>query len=200
MNDQELLEWYEKAADFHKKRAPGLLIAVAMIDSCTSQLGAVKDRLNAVCESVSCLADVIMLMSGCTIGNRYLTVYGDIGRFALTLFDRADGRGVRAFIDLERISPDETPELYRFFYRTRSAEVKAGGEARLKSGEQVIKEFLTVRNKVVGLQNVQVERFGKHDKPGANRCSQCGESFLQKNGATCCSICSGELSYYRRMD
>ena len=200
MNDHELLEWYEKAADFHKKLAPGLLIAAAMIDSCSSRLGAVKDRLNAVCESVSCLADVIMLMTGCTIGNRYLTIHGDIGRFALTLFDRADGRGVRAFIDIDRISPDETPELYRFFYRTRSAEVKAGGEARLKSGEQVIREFLTVRDKVVGLQNVQVERFGKHDKPGASRCPQCGESFLEKNGAACCSICSGEFSYYRRTD
>ncbi|GAB1353486.1 hypothetical protein MASR1M12_22220 [Erysipelotrichia bacterium] len=200
MNDQELFEWYEKAVYFHKKRVPGLLIAAVMIDVCRNELGEVKDRLNAICESVSCLTDVIMLMTGCTVGNRYLTIYGDIGRFALTLFDRADGRGVRAFIDLDRISPDETPELYRFFYRTRSAEVKAGGEARLKSGEQVIKEFLTVRDKVVGLQNVQVERFGKHDKPGASRCPQCGESFLQKNGKTSCSICSGEFSYYRPID
>jgi formylmethanofuran dehydrogenase subunit E len=197
MTDEELLEWYEKAINFHKKRAPGLLIAAAMIDICIKRLGEVKDRLNVICESVSCLCDVIQLMTGCTIGNRYLTVYGDLGRFAVTFFDRADGRGIRAFIDLDKISATDTPELYRFFYRTRSPEVKAGGPARLKSAEQVVKEFLPVRDQVIGIQQVFVEKFGKVVKPSAARCPKCRESFLHNGDASECDICSGSFRYYR---
>ncbi|NCB37983.1 MAG: hypothetical protein EOM80_04365 [Erysipelotrichia bacterium] len=197
MNDEELLEWYEKAIDFHKKRAPGLLIAAVMIDICRSRLGEVKDQLNAICESISCLCDVVQLMTGCTIGNRYLTIYAELGRFAVTLYDRADGRGIRAFIDLDKISATDTPELYRFFYRTRSAEVKAGGIARLKSGEQVVREFLCVRDQVIGIQHVWVEKFGKPQKPSAARCPKCRESFLQINTTSECAMCSGVSGYYR---
>lgn len=200
MNNEELLKWYDQAADFHHKRAPGLLIAAAMIDACRSRLGAVKDRINAISESVSCLCDVIQIMTDCTIGNRYLTINGDLGRFALTLYDRADGRGIRAYIDLDKISAEETPELYRFFWRTRSAEVKAGGIARLKSGEQVIEEFLRVKEKIIGMQKVSVKKFGKPEKPSAERCKSCHESFLQINGASECSMCNGSLQYYQLQD
>jgi formylmethanofuran dehydrogenase subunit E len=198
MRDDELLQIYEKATEFHRKRAPGLLIAAAMIDGCRERLGEVKDRINAVCESVSCLSDVIQLMTGCTIGNRYLTIEAELGRFALTLFDRFDGRGIRGFIDLDRISAKETPELYNFFYRCRSPEVKAGGSARLKSGEQIIREFLPVREKIMGFQNVIVDRVGKPVKPGAARCRTCGESYLQTDGNSDeCIACRGEHRYYK---
>ena len=148
MNDQEIMQWFEKAAAFHRKRAPGLVIGIAMVAACSERLGEVKDKVNAICESILCLSDVIQLMTGCTLGNRYLKSLDKLGRFALTLYDRADGRGVRGSIDIAKVSEQETPELYKFFMRTRPAEVKAGGEARIKSGEQVIKEFLPVRNRI----------------------------------------------------
>lgn len=197
MTDEELQLWYEKAVNFHKKQVPGLFIAIVMTDLCRTRLGNVKDCLNIVCESVSCLTDVIQLMTGCTVGNRYLTIHANLGRFALTMFDRADGRGVRAYIDLDKIIAADTPELYRFFYRTRSAEVKAGGPARLESGKQIIKEFMTVREQIIGLQEVQLEKFGKPLKPGAARCPVCRESFLQINGEEKCSVCRGDFRYYQ---
>lgn len=197
MTNEELLKWYDKAANFHHKRAPGLLIAAAMIDICRTGLGEVKDRVNAISESVSCLCDVIQIMTDCTVGNRYLTIHGDLGRFALTLYDRADGRGIRAFIGLDSISEEETPELYRFFHRTRSPEVKAGGIARLRSGEQVVEEFMKVKDRVIGTQKVFVENFAKPTKPSAARCVSCHESFLQTGSTAECSMCNGKLQYYR---
>ncbi|OGK12048.1 MAG: hypothetical protein A2W80_14660 [Candidatus Riflebacteria bacterium GWC2_50_8] len=197
MTNEEILEWYEKACAFHTKRAPGLAIGVAMVGACRERLGSVKDKVNAVGESTSCLCDIIQLMTGCTLGNRYLRTYDELGRFAFTLFDRADGRGVRASIDLGKISAAETPELHKFFLRTRSAAVKAGGEARLKSGEQVVKEFLQIRNKIIVLQDVQIEKFGKGEKLPAAVCKTCHESFLYSGTEKECATCRGDLKYYR---
>lgn len=196
MTDEKLLEWYDRATAFHTKRAPGLLLGAAMIDACLGKLGPVKGKINAVSESVSCLCDIIQLMTGCTLGNRYLKVYGELGRYAFTLFDRDDGKGVRAFIDLDKISASETPELHKFFLRQRSSEVKAGGQARLDSGQRVVEEFLRVRERVIGLQDVFVNNFGKENKPPAAQCPDCRESFLQLREALKCGVCGGEIRYF----
>ncbi len=197
MTDKEILEWFDKAAAFHTKRAPGLAIGVAMVAACRERLGPVKEKLNAICESVSCLTDIIQLMTGCTLGNRYLKFYEKLGRFAFTLYDRADGRGVRASIDIDKISASETPELHNFFLRTRSPEVKAGGEARIKSGEQVLKEFLPVRTRIIKLESVYLEKYGKGVMLPAARCKSCQESFLRQDKEDECGVCTGEMRYYR---
>lgn len=197
MTDKEILEWFDKACAFHHKKAPGLAIGAAMVAACEEQLGGVKDKVNAICESTSCLCDIIQVMTGCTLGNRYLKTYEKLGRFALTLYDRADGRGVRASIDIRKISLEKTPELYKFFTRTRSAEVKAGGEARRKSGEQVVKEFMSVHKEIIKLENVWLDKFGKGDMLPAAPCVNCGESFLRNGSEEKCSACTGEMSYYR---
>lgn len=197
MTNEEILEWFEKAVKFHTKKAPGLAIGIAMIDLCRARLGSVKEKINAVSESQSCLCDVIQLMTGCTIGNRYLKIYGELGRYALTLYDRADGRGVRAYIDVDKILPDETPELYKFFLRNRSAEVKAGGEERLKSCDLVVTEFLRVRTRIIALQDVIMEKFGKSEMLSAAQCSRCRESFLVVGVEKECGECRGSVHYYR---
>ena len=197
MTNEEILKWYEIACAFHTKRAPGLAIGVAMVDLCRTRLGPVKEKLNAISESPACLCDVIQLMTGCTMGNRYVKAYGELGRFALTLYDRADGRGVRACIDLDKISATETPELHKFFLRQRSEAVKAGGEERLKSGELVVKEFLKVRDQIIALQDVYIEKFGKSEMLPAALCKTCHESFLRQGSEENCANCRGELKYYR---
>jgi len=190
------MEWFDKAAAFHGKRAPGMVIGIAMVAACKERLGEVKDKVNAICESVLCLSDVVQLMTGCTLGNRYLNTFDKLGRFALTLYDRADGRGVRGSVDMDKISEQQTPELYRFFSRTRSPEVKSGGEARRKSGEQVIKEFLLVRDQVIKLEDVHLIKYGKDVMLPAARCKTCGESFLLQKDEEECGVCSGEMRYY----
>lgn len=197
MSDEEILEWFEKAVVFHTKRAPGLAIGIAMVDVCRARLGPVKEKLNAISESPSCLCDVIQLMTGCTVGNRYLKVYGELGRFALTLYDRANGRGVRASIDTDKISAAETPELHKFFLRNRSPEVKAGGPERLKSGELVVSEFMKVRHRIIATQDVFIEKYGKPELKAAAQCKTCRESFLVTDSEEDCAECRGELKYYR---
>jgi len=196
MTDEQLLQWYDRACEFHCHRAPGLLIGIAMIDVARTELGQTQGKMNAVCESVSCLCDVTQLLTGCTIGNRYLKIHGHLGRFALTLFDRDNGNGIRVFIDLDRIDASETPELHKFFFRQRSAEVKAGGPARAESARIVVDEFMKVRHKVIKTQKVSVHSYGKESKLPAARCEKCHESFLKTGEETVCEICSGNFSYF----
>ncbi len=197
MTNEEIFEWFDKVSDFHQKRAPGLVIGVAMVAASRERLGKVKDKVNAVCETNFCLGDVIQVMTGCTLGNRYLETYEGLGRYSLTLYDRADGRGVRASIDIGKISESETPELYKFFRRTRAPELKTDAKARQKSGQLIVEEFMSIRDQIIKLEDVQMKKFGKSDILPAARCKSCHESFLQSRSEDECSSCSGEHSYYR---
>ena len=197
LTDKEFNEMTEKVYAFHHKRAPGIPIGVAMVDLALDKLGVVKEKINAIAETQACLSDVIQIMAGCTIGNRYLRIYKELGKYALTLFDRADGRGVRVFIDIDKIDASISPETYKFFHRTRSAEVKKGGPARIESSKKIVKEFLKIKDKILDFQEVKVINHGKPPMLPASICITCGESFLAKhNSDKKCQICSGALKYF----
>ena len=199
LSRNEFDEWTEKAFAFHTKRAPGIVIGVAMVDLAKEKLGQVKTRLNAITETQACIVDVVQIMLGCTVGNKYLRVVKELGHYAVTLFDRFDGRGVRVFVDVSKIDPEKTPELARFFKRTRDPEVKNGGEARIKSGQKIIKEFHSIDRDIFGVEYVRVI---DHDKPPmlpAGVCEDCGESFLAVADEKKCQGCTGRLKYFELM-
>jgi formylmethanofuran dehydrogenase subunit E len=196
LSPKEFNEWTEKAFAFHTKRAPGIVIGVAMVDIAKERLGEVQTRLNAIAETQACIVDVIQVMLGCTFGNKYLRVVKELGHYAVTLFDRFDGRGVRVFVDVNKIDPQKTPELARFFKRTRDPEVKKGGEARIKSGQKIIEEFHSINKDIFGVEDVRVLDHGKPPMLRAGVCDSCGESFLVADGETTCKSCIGKLKYY----
>ncbi len=183
----------------HRRPAPGITIGVAMVDLALELLGPVSGKLNAVAETQTCLTDVIQVMTGCTVGNRYLKFHDTLGRYALTLFDRKSGLGVRVFVDIDKIDPGQTPELHRFFMRKRGPEIEAGGPAREASGQKIIEEFGRVGRTILGSERVQVVNLGKDPMLPAHVCTKCGESFLE-NGTPTCDVCSGKVAYYRRID
>ncbi|MFZ2960075.1 MAG: FmdE family protein [Candidatus Ozemobacteraceae bacterium] len=185
----------ERVYSFHTKRAPGIVVAISMVDYARELLGEVKGALCAVAETEWCLPDAIQVLTGATIGNRYLRVDHELGRYALTLYDRETGRGARVWVDVAKIDADETPELYRFFTRTRSPET-ASGPARKASNARVVAEFLTADRKILSTKMVHVREVGKQPIPPASVCLGCGESFLVLSPEqTRCSICRGD-SYF----
>lgn len=198
MNPKEKEALIEKIFAFHTKRAPGIVIGVDMVEQALEKLGSVKDKINAVCEGQSCLIDVLQHMTGCTYGNKYLRVVKDLGRFAFTLYDRYDGRGVRASIDIDKIDPEETPELAKFFTRTRSKEVKEGGPARAESALKIMKEFAGMKQSIIVLRSVKVLDHGKPPMYPAALCEACNESFLVvEPGTKKCEECKGEVIYFQ---
>ncbi|RCK81809.1 MAG: Formylmethanofuran dehydrogenase [Candidatus Ozemobacter sibiricus] len=197
LSESEFLKITEEIYRFHTKRAPGIPIGVAMVDLARQHLGPIQGKLNAISETQACLSDVLQVMTGCTMGNRYLRVMKDIGRYALTLFDREDGRGVRVSVDLGKIDPQKTPELYKFFRRERGEEVEKGGEAREASGRLILEEFQRIGRDIFRVQRVRVRQHGKPPMLHAAICPECGESFLQRNEMhRRCDVCAGEAGYY----
>ncbi|MBP7633020.1 hypothetical protein KBA41_02535 [Candidatus Ozemobacteraceae bacterium] len=192
-------ETFEQAVErvyaFHTKRAPGIYIGVAMVQYAVEALGAEnREKLNAVCETSTCLPDCLQVLVGCTVGVRYLKLREEIGRYAFTLFNRNTGEGVRVFIDLDKIESDETPELYRFFYRTRHV---PDNRSREESAKKVVEEFSRVGRRILGLQRVQLLKYGKEEILPAKRCPTCRESFLARSEAQeTCDVCSGASAYY----
>lgn len=200
MNIKEKEELIEKIFAFHTKRAPGIVIGVDMVELALEKLGSVKDKINAICEGQSCLIDVLQHMTGCTYGNKYLRVVKNLGRFAFTLFDRYDGRGIRVFIDIGKIDAAETPELAKFFTRTRSKEVKEGGPARAESALKIMKEFASMKQNIIAWYPVRVIDHGKPPMYPAALCEDCKESFLVvEDGAKKCEECTGEVRYYEKV-
>lgn len=131
------------------------------------------------------------------MGNRYLRVLKDVGRFALTAFDREDGRGIRVFCKIDAIDAKKTPELKNFFHRTRDEEVQKGGPARELSGEKIMAEFQEVGRSLFGFQKVFVKQHGKPPMLPARVCPTCRESFLARDEQhTRCDVCSNVQEYY----
>ncbi|MBF0410813.1 MAG: formylmethanofuran dehydrogenase subunit E family protein [Candidatus Riflebacteria bacterium] len=193
----EKKKFADECARFHTKDAPGLVIGVEMIDFALDIFGKPEDKILAVVETAVCLPDVIQTMLGCTLGNRNIKVIPSLGRYAVTIYDRKNGRGVRVAIDLSKIDKDETPEIFKFFHRTRDPEVETNMEKRKISGSIILSEFYKVGRKILKTENVNVKIFGKPEIPRAATCQVCFESFLQKNAdQEICLYCSKEEQYY----
>jgi len=195
MKSETFEQAVERVYAFHTKRAPGIYIGVAMVQYAIEALGDEnREKLNAVCETSTCLPDCLQVLVGCTVGVRYLKLREEIGRYAFSLFNRNTGDGVRVFIDLDRIDPGKTPELYRFFCRTRHV---PDNRSREESAKKVVEEFSRVGRNVLGLQRVQLLKYGKEDILPAKRCPKCRESFLARSETQeTCDVCSGDSAYY----
>jgi formylmethanofuran dehydrogenase subunit E len=94
LNNEEFLQLVEKVYAFHTRRAPGIPIAIEMVNRAKERLGDVQ-KLCAIAETRVCLSDAIQYVAGCTIGNGDLKVLESLGRYAMTLYDRKTGKGVQ---------------------------------------------------------------------------------------------------------
>ena len=186
----------QKVLAFHKKEAPGIYIAVVMVHMALETLGEVKSSLNAVAETEWCLPDAIQVLTGCTTGNRQMQIAPDLGRYALTLFDRDSGRGCRVSVQLKSIQEKQYPELFRFFTRTRDPKLSNDSKARKLSGKKIVEEFSRAGRSILLCEPVQIRNPGKPPIPPAVICPKCGESFLIESVSRKeCTVCEGN-GYY----
>jgi len=172
---------------FHGNIAPGLIIGGFMVDLARKEFpdGVLFD---AISETRSCLPDAIQLLTPCTIGNGWLKVL-DFGRYALCLFDKYEGAGVRVFVDPAKI--EEWPVIRDWFFKLRPRKEQDPNALR----DQIIDagpEILSVRQVVV-----ETAFLGTQAKGGIAKCRDCGEAYPIKDGSTCLA-CQGQSPYRRR--
>ncbi len=177
-------EYIEEVRKFHSYPAPGVILGGYMVERAKSEMPS-GILYNAVSETPACLPDAIQLLTPCTIGNGWLSIL-HLGRFALALYDKTNGEGVRVSLDHDRM--EEFPELAAWFFKRRPRE-QCKDDALM--GEIRGASPLILRANPVKVNAGQLRRA----KKGAIiRCPSCGESYPSELGALCPG-CQGKSPY-----
>jgi len=173
-------QYIDKVTEFHGNLGPGLLIGGFMVDAAARGM-AEYEYFDAISESASCLPDAIQLLTPCTVGNGWLKII-NTGRFALTLYDKKSGNGVRVSMDASKL--DRYPETRKWFMRLVSK--------REQDNDALVQEILAAGREILVVQTVKVSPalLVKHPPSSIAFCESCGEAY-PLNGSTVCLACRG---------
>jgi formylmethanofuran dehydrogenase subunit E len=176
-------QFVERVRSFHGFEAIGVIIGGFMVDLASRLLppGSIFD---ALCETPKCLPDAIQLLTPCTLGNGWLTVV-NVGRFALTLYDKETGDGVRVFIDPAKL--EQWPQIKGWFFKLTSKE-----NQDLNS---LLNEAKAAGADVCGVLRVRVaERLREKKHRGKFAlCPRCNEAYPLADGAVCLACAGNEM-------
>ncbi|GKT28562.1 trehalose-binding protein, partial [Aduncisulcus paluster] len=75
-----------------------------------------KHTFDAVVETGKCLPDAVQILTLCSYGNGWMKVI-KLGRYALSLYDKYTGKGVRINIDTEKL--ENWPEIKAWFLKLK---------------------------------------------------------------------------------
>ena len=177
----------EMARAFHGYPAPGLIIGVKMVSLALAHLPA-KTLFDALTETRSCLPDAVQMLTLCTIGNNWLKVM-DLGRYALALYDKTTGNGVRVGIDSQEVN--KWPELFAWLYKTK---------AKHEQDSKILyRDIQSAAEHILNAERIAIQprHLIKTSKGAIATCPGCGEAFPLKHG-TICRVCQGETPYRSR--
>ena len=177
-------EYKQIVTSFHGSAAPGLMIGGFMVDLALKNLPG-GEFFDAICETPVCLPDAIQLLTPCTLGNGWMTVL-DFGKFAITLYDKSSGSGVRVYLDMEKLK--NFSEVNSWFLK-------------LKTKKEQDYDLLMSQIKEGGLSMLSMQKVKVNPESLARKkagpsaiCPACGESYPAKHGDRCRG-CSGESPY-----
>lgn len=179
-----LEEYLRLVESFHGNLAPGMVAGGFMVEAALKHI-AEGVLFDAICETTACLPDAVQLLTPCTIGNGWLRVM-NLGRYALSLYDKYEGNGVRVFLDGRKLS--RWPEIKAWLFK-------------LKTKAEQDKELLLAQIKEAGFDicgaqviRVQPQYLKKRSRGRINMCPLCGEPFPAQDGGICRG-CQGESPY-----
>lgn len=177
-------QYQERISAFHGYPAPGLFIGGKMVDLALAALPA-GCLFDALAETGNCLPDAIQMLTPCTVGNGWLKVL-DLGRFALTLYDKRTGAGARVYLHPAKVAAWK--EIDRWFFKRVP---KAGQDA-----QELLKEIQQAGERILQMHMIQVHprTMTKNSVGERALCPQCGESYPLKHGIYC-RACQGAGPY-----
>lgn len=177
-------EYIKEAEAFHGFAAPGLLVGGFMVRKAMKHFPA-GVLYEALCETSKCLPDAIQLLTPCTIGNGRLRIIS-LGRFALSLFDKNTGVGIRVFPDPAKV--ESWPELNAWYIKLKTKheqDLNLLISQTKQAGEEIL-EQQPIR--------IKPEVYRKISRGPMALCPGCGETFPAAIGRLCLA-CQGESPY-----
>ncbi len=177
-------EYIEMIEAFHGTVAPGVVLGGFMVDLGYRNLPP-GEYFDAISETRTCLPDALQLLTPCTVGNGWLRII-DLGRFALSLFEKHTGNGVRTYVDSQRLG--DWPEIKAFLFQ-----LKAKHE---QDFDALMREIGLAHRSILGLQKVTVDldSIRSHHRGAFAVCPLCGEGYPRNDGEICLG-CQGKAPY-----
>jgi formylmethanofuran dehydrogenase subunit E len=180
----DIEDYIHRVQSFHGHEAPGVVIGGFMVHLALTRIreGVLFD---AISETPACLPDAIQLLTPCTVGNGWLKII-NLGRFALSLYDKYHGNGFRVFLDTGKL--EKWPEIKSWFLKLKSRSEQ--------SHEEILSQIKKAGVEICGVCPVQVkpEFLKKHDKGKIAICPSCSEAYPLKDGRICLA-CQGNSPY-----
>jgi len=177
-------EYLNTVESFHGYTAPGLIIGGFMVDLALQKLPP-NTLFDAISETAYCLPDAIQILTPCTVGNGWLKIF-DFSRFALSLYDKYQGKGVRVFLDANKIA--HRTEIKNWFFKLTKKQ---------EQDEKLLKaQIREAGAEICSFQDVSIQPrlLQKRHKGGIAVCSGCGEAYPREHG-TVCRACQGQTPY-----
>ena len=186
INGMTWSEFVNHVEGFHGYAAPGVLVGGIMVEMAKAELDKLNDGkrvlFDVIAESYSCLPDAVQLLTACTVGNCWLKVL-DLSRYALSMYDKHTGHGVRVYIDAEKLKA--FPNFYEWFMNLK--------DKHEQDENQLREEIRLGTEKACSIQIVDIpEKWRIKTKKGkVDLCPVCGEPYPLRDGAIC-KGCQGE--------
>ena len=177
-------EFKEAVKNFHGYVAPGIIIGGYMVEKAKTALPE-SVVFDAAVETIWCLPDAVQMLTPCTIGNGWLKIF-DFGKFALSLYDKIDGKGARAHLDISKL--DAYPVIKTWFLKLKPRN-EQDTEKILEAIKQAADSICTVKEVVV-----RPEYLPRRKKEKISVCQLCGEAFPSYHGDIC-RACKGQSPY-----
>jgi formylmethanofuran dehydrogenase subunit E len=168
-------QYCDKVKSFHGYLAPGVIIAGFMTDLACRNLPS-HTLFDAICETTACLPDAVTLLTPCTVGNKWLKII-DVGRYAMTFYDKDTGEGVRVYLDLARL--EQWPAIKEWFLKLKPKEQQ--------DNEHLLAQIKEAGTGICGIERVKVARefLRKHAKKSIAICPVCHEAYRSEDGDLC---------------
>ncbi len=180
-------EFKDMAAAFHGYPAPGLLIGGYMVEMAKAALPE-GILFEAVVESKKCLPDAVQLLTPCSTGNNWMKVV-NLGRYAVSLYDKYSGEGVRVSVDLAKLKA--WPQIEGWFLKLTPK--------KEQDTPRLFREIEDAGDTILRLEKITVHKrlLGHAHMARIEACPICGEAYPTSDGAICRG-CQGEAPYERQ--
>jgi formylmethanofuran dehydrogenase subunit E len=180
-------EFLEMVIRFHGYPAPGVILGCYMVEMAKASLP--KNILyDVICETSWCLPDSVQLLTPCTVGNGWLKIF-NLGLYAISLYDKFTGEGVRIFLDGRKIGSFDEISNWLLKLKPKSEQDSEQLRQQIREGHHLICSKETIR--------VGSEHLKKRSKGPISICLLCHEAYPSKHGEIC-RQCQGDSPYLSR--
>jgi len=197
----------ERAKEFHGHICPFVVLGLRASEIALGRLGLSKageketvgEEVLAIVECNNCFTDGVQVATGCTLGNNSL-IYLDTGKNAVTIVRRGDWRGVRVYVDSEKLREKYfKKEAIGLFEKvvTKREGTEEDSEKLNRLWTEIGLEMMNLPEGEFKIEELKVKEIERAPIFESIKCEKCGELAMKTRieyveGKAVCLGCLGK--------